>query len=166
MTLREAERIVKLYGAALARGTEGGFARRRSWLPASSEIIVCATKLFLAELIKSQSFPRPISDQLINAISLLPGFVEDSLAERFGTVDKRMGAGQPIAPVASQEMSQFMNEFIEQSFAIRQQVDQFIYEVQKLNPDEPLFYKRVYALARIETPPEKRVSFWDRIWPR
>jgi hypothetical protein len=51
MTSQEAEAIINLYGAALARSTDGGIARKLSWLPCSVELIRLAYLIYLREVI-------------------------------------------------------------------------------------------------------------------
>lgn len=68
MTLKEAERRVQRYGAALARGTGGGFARRQSWLPETPDKIISAFELTLAFLVENGSLTQDTADQLLGSI--------------------------------------------------------------------------------------------------
>lgn len=59
-----------------------------------------------------------------------------------------------------EEMSLYLEQISQGGLKPRGQLETFIDEVQALDPDDHLFYQRVFTIAGVEYSPEKK-TFWD-----
>lgn len=150
-TPKTAETIVQQYGAALAQGCpDGGIARYESYLPCSKEKIKQAFKLFLAYKIEYKSLTKEPTETLLGAISALNAFVSEEKANRINN-------SKP-----SLENEEYW-EFTKAMFGldVREEMDQFIIEIQGFDPDDPLFHQRVYTLIGLQYSPTIEKSYTD-----
>ncbi len=109
MTPHEAERIINEYGAALALGTNGGVARKLSWLPCSVCKIRHAFFVYLNELISNGQLRQDVGDQLKNAYASLNHFIADADAETINEIHSETKyAGDSIAEDKRQLYSKFL----------------------------------------------------------
>jgi hypothetical protein len=137
---KQAEEIVQQYGAALAKGCrEGGIARYESYLPCSKAKIKQAVKLFLAWQIEHKSLLKEPTETLLGAVAALNSFLPDDQADRVN--QSRRTPDDP-------EFWDAMKNVV--SFEIREEMDEFIAEVQKWDTNDPLFHQRVYTLIGLE----------------
>ena len=152
MTPIEAETIVQQYGAALARGTptERGIARYESYLPCSKERIKQATKVFLAFKIEYHSLEKEFTETLLGAVSHLNAFVPEETANRINSSKHTL---------EDEEYWQFSRAMF--GMDIREEMDNFILDVQALDRDDPLFHQRVFTLAGIPYSPKIEKGYTD-----
>jgi hypothetical protein len=147
MMPKDAERIVQQYGAALARGCpDGGIARYASFLQNSDDEIKQATKLFLACRIEHKALTKEIAENILGAVSALHSFVPDDQADRINEIHRNRES------CGNDELWVFIRNMV--SLEIREEMDNFISQVQPLNTDDSLFHQRVYTLAGLEYGPE------------
>ena len=136
---KDAERIVRAYGAALSRGSpDRGIARYDSYLPCSKDEIKQAVKLWLAFQIELGSLTKEPTENLLGAISFLNSFVPDEEAER---INRSNGS------LENEEYWYFVENMV--SSEIREEIDDFIKEVMMLDPVDALFHQKVYTLIGI-----------------
>ena len=135
MTLEEAQEIVSKYGAALASGKDGEFARDKGLLPASRDRIVKAFKLVCAFHIKQTGLSQELGEALINSLVSINLFADK--------VTYKQVNSNPTQGI------QFMVENGRDG-ELFDEINQFIGKVYELNPNDPLYYQCVYTLANIE----------------
>ena len=120
MTPLEAEKIINAYGAALARGTNGGIARNLSWLPCSICKIRHAFYVYLRELILQRQLRQDLGDQLKRAYSSLNLFIADADADRINQIHSEIEfSGGSI----SEEKRVLYSKFTEHAFRLDEQFE-------------------------------------------
>ena len=161
MTLNEAENIVQKYGAALARGTDGGIARREAWLPRPKSDIIKAFKLVIGFLIEYKSLTEKNYNELIVPLSALNSFVNDQMFNKINSVHKLIREGK-IDSITQEDQNEFQ-EFVATMMGkeTSEEVKLFIEKVQDFDTDDPLFHQRLYTEIGLEFSPTKKKSFWD-----
>lgn len=83
MTPEEAERIVNLYGKAIAKG---GLARYKSLLPCSKARIMYAYYVYLEALISQGILTQELGENLVSTYALLPAFIDDVEAKEINNI--------------------------------------------------------------------------------
>jgi hypothetical protein len=108
VTPREAELIINQYGAALARCTDGGIARKLSWLPCSVCKIRLAFFVYIRELIESGILTQKIGEELKGTYQALNQFLADSDADIINDFNHKVGAGISLTESENELFCQFM----------------------------------------------------------
>jgi hypothetical protein len=103
MSPQQAESIVNSYGAALARGTNDGIARKLSWLPYSVCKIRLAFYVYLDELITRRALTQTLGEQLKNTYQGLNHFIADDDADVINDLHRQLGSGGSRALSESQQ---------------------------------------------------------------
>lgn len=89
MNKYQAEKIVNSYGAAIARGTDGGIVRRKSLLPCSKARIKQAYFVYIAAIIKEfGGLPKDMGENLVLTYSMLNGFIDDQKADEIIKIER------------------------------------------------------------------------------
>lgn len=154
MNLVQAEKVVNDYGAALASGNEGEFARKISSLPANKDTIIKAYKLFIAHYIEYDILTEEIGNQLVLALCGINIFVTDSEAQTINSSASLRKVGVPADDPRIRNSVQFMmkNGY---DGVLFDEINEFIGQVQDLNKEDPLYHQRIYTLAGVEYIPEE-----------
>ena len=154
MMPKDAERIVQQYGAALARGyPDRGIARYASYLSHSRDEIKQASKLFLACRIEHDSLTNEVAENLLGAVMFLDSFVPDAQADRINQIHRTTQS------LENEEYSTFISNML--NMEIREEMDEFIVEVEALDPNDPLFHQRIYTLAGLEYGPSVENGYFE-----
>lgn len=109
MSPKQAESIVNQYGAALARGTDGGIARKLSWLPCSVCKIRLAFFVYIKELISLGILTQKIGEELKGTYHALNQFIADAHAETINDIHQKVGAGMSLTESEDKVFWQFMS---------------------------------------------------------
>ena len=107
MTPQQAEKIINQYGAALARGAEGGIARKLSWLPCSMCRIRLAFLIYIEELISCGVLTQQMGDELSGTYHALNQFIADDDADKINHLHKRQRAKEPLTESEQELLWQF-----------------------------------------------------------
>ena len=171
MTLKDAEKTVQDYGAVLARGhTDDGPASFASRLPCSSERIIQAMKLWLANDIKNRSLTEKFNNEIGSAASRLPYFIEDEEARRLNTIKSNCSAAECAGLTTEEfikriktvrEVDDWIQNAMTTGLSLRCALSDFIAIVEQFDPNDSLYWQRVYTLANLEYLVTKKRSFWD-----
>ncbi len=86
MTLEEAERIVKAYGAAIVDMGKEGLAGRLSLLPCSKPRVRYAFYVYLEAAIRDNLLTKEHGEQLAITFSMLNAFIPDGDARAFNAI--------------------------------------------------------------------------------
>jgi len=85
MDKHQAEKIINLYGAAIANNKNP--LKKRSALPCSTAKIRYAFYVYIHQLIKQFGhLPKDIGENLVSTYSMLDAFIEDAAADRLNNV--------------------------------------------------------------------------------
>ena len=109
MTPHQAESIINQYGAALARGTDGGIARKLSWLPCSVCKIRLAFFVYVNELISCGILTQKIGEELKGTYHALNQFMADADADTINDIHHKVGAGVSLTESDDKILWQFMS---------------------------------------------------------
>ena len=127
MTPIEAERLIQEYGATISRGTDGGIARKLSWLPCSRCRLRHAFYVYLAEIIVKNQLTQTIGDNLKGAYMTLNQFIADTDADTINKIhaEIRYGGGQ-ISDDKRATYSKFTNHAFrhDESFEINSYINE------------------------------------------
>jgi hypothetical protein len=166
MTLKDAEKIVREYGLALARECDGtAFCASR--LPDSPERIIQAMKLWLAHDIQNRSLTKNFRCMIGAVATRLPFFVEDEEARRLNSINQKSSPVEHAAPttpnfVPPPKPVRALREWTTNAgitgSTLRRDLDDFITIVEKFDPADSRYWQRVYALTGLEFPARKRRS--------
>lgn len=89
MNKYQAEKIVNSYGAAIARGTDGGIVRRKSLLSCSKAQIKQAYFVYITAIIKEfGGLPKEMGENLVICYSMLNAFIDDTEADKIIKIGK------------------------------------------------------------------------------
>lgn len=135
MTLAEAEKIVQAYGAAMAAGTIDGTRRDPRLLPTTPERILTAIKLTIAFLIQNRSHSEKNVYPLVVTASSIDSFSDT-----------------PQNPM----------EFVTSMRARQEEIDRFFITASKFDPEDPLFWQRVYTELGLAYE-QRKVSLWETL---
>ena len=151
LTPKAANEIVRQYGEALARGCpDDGVARYASYLPCTREEIIQAFKLVLAFEIEHKSLTQKNYDLLVPAIMYLDSFVADDRADRINR------GGRDFE---NKEYWEFIPTMA--SAEIREEIDNFLTQVEAMDSEDTLFHQRVYTLIGLPYSPDIEKKYWN-----
>lgn len=168
MTLQDAEKIARNFGGVLARKkATDGLASCASLLPDSPERIVQAMKLWLALEIQKRSLTEEFRNEIGTVASRLPYFIKDDEARRLNS----SALPKNTADLSTDDYAAKVNVYMEAQrwatsaniagLAVRSDLSNFIAAVEQFDPDDSLYWQRVYTLAGLEYSPSKKRSFFD-----
>ena len=171
MTLQDAERIVQEFGSTLSsESATDGPASCASRLPHSPDNIIQAMKLWLAHYIQNHSLTQGFRNELGTAACRLPYFVKDEEARRLNTTNCSFSPAQRTELTTEDFMARAkavgaVHEWTTNAqiagSSLRSELSDFVATVEQFDPEDPLFWQRVYTLAGLEYPPARKRSFWN-----
>jgi hypothetical protein len=164
LSLQRAEQIIEQYADALAREIpENGIARYESWLPCRPEIVAQAIKIICALDIQSKYLTQEARNNYGTAISSLSSFVPDEVAKRINAT-RNLSAQEKFEQHNSdalRELDSFRDKK-DEGLNLRIELENFIADVEQIDPKDPLYYQRAYTLAGAEyLAPSKKRHFWQ-----
>jgi hypothetical protein len=171
MTLQAAEKIVQEFGSVLASdNATDGPASSVSRLPCSPERILQAMKLWLAHDIQNRSLTEVFRNEIGTAASRLPYFIEDEEARRLNATSRSFSPTER-APVTTEDfidrakavgdMHEWTTTAQIAGWSLRGELSDFIATVEEFDPEDPLYWQRVYTLVGLEYSPTRKRSLWD-----
>jgi hypothetical protein len=171
MTLKDADEIVQQYASVLAQDAPDEIASSKNQLLNSQDKIIQAMKFLLGFAIESHSLDEKFSNDIKGAASRLPYFIEDAEARRINAIknNSRREMKRKDLPAqdfikhaeALKEVHDFSISADIAGLALSGELADFIATVEQLNPQDPIYYQRVYTLIGIEYSPPKKRSFWN-----
>lgn len=120
MTPFDAEKIIIAYSAALARGADGGIARKLSWLPCSVCRIRHAFYVYLKELIVRKQLLQEVGDQLKGSYTSLNQFIADEDADTINIIHSKIKFS---AGSVSEDERQLYFQFTEHAYRSDEQFE-------------------------------------------
>lgn len=111
MTPQQAESIVKSYGAALARGTNDGIARKLSWLPCSVCRIKLAIYIYLDDLIDRRALTQKLGETLKTIYKGLNDFIADDDADVINEIGRQISSSG--SKTLSESQQKLLNQFMD-----------------------------------------------------
>ena len=157
MTLDDAEKLVHEYSSMLAEGSPPDEpAGRSSRLPDSKRRIIQAAQLWLAYTIQKRRLSDECQNMIKTVVGTLPYFVSDKDALRLNDIKRRFKPAG-CAPLSAQEFMAHRDEIttlekwdidaMSAGLALRCELSEFVAAVQAYDPDDPLYWQRVYTLV-------------------
>ena len=122
--------------------------------PAPPQRIIQAMKLCLATDIKKGSLTENLRNLMGSAVNRLPYFVNDEEARRLNAIQtdylaKRHLVSSEVNYRSVGEMHDWTLHAAKAGMALRCQLADFIAVVERFDPNDPLYWERVYDLAKI-----------------
>jgi hypothetical protein len=153
MTLKDAEDIVQEYAYILEHEVNNGPAKPCSSLPQPSETIVQALKLWSAIAIQTGHFDENTQNMIGTAVSMLPSYIDDKEAQLINDTSPRnlrMDANLSNEELrrrskAISHSTQWSVEALAAGLKLRCDVDNFISKIKCMNPQDSIFWQRVYT---------------------
>lgn len=171
MTLEEAEDITRQYGGVLAdEDVKGGPASFESKLQHPRATIVQAMKLMLAYQHQHGRLTDEFRNEIGTVACRLPLFIPDDEARRLNQLVRNVSREQ-LAKLPPGEFAQQSLKAMEahdwstkahtEGWAIRGELSDFVADIERFNPDDALYWQRVYTLVGLEYPPKKKRGVFD-----
>lgn len=153
MTLKDAEDIVQAYAYVLEHEVNNGPAKPCSRLPQSSETIIQALKLWSAIAIQTGQFDENTQNMIGTAVSMLPSYIDDKEAQLINDTSPRnlrmdVNLSNEELRKRSKAIShstQWSVEALATGLKLRREVDNFISRIKGMNPQDSIFWQRVYT---------------------
>jgi hypothetical protein len=168
MTLENAEKIVHEFAAVVVQESDHeGPASLATRLPHPAARILQAMKLWLAHDIQNQTITDGLISDIKGAAARLPFFIEDGQARRLNAARLNFSAANRAGITAKEfddrlkaarEVSDWSFRADMVALSLRTELSDFIALVRQFDPNDNLFWQRVYTSAGLEYCPPKRNS--------